>query len=118
MRGEQAVPVQRCGDEERGSAAVAFGQRCAACGLRYFVFLPTGHQFASVLQHAAATNQTKSIKLQLHHRNMPLGRSDATPHHSYFAALAVVVIIVLAVLPFACEGPLRRWNKNRRGRLE
>ncbi len=42
----------------------------------------------------------------------------ATPHHSYFAALAVVVIIVLAVLPFACEGPLRRWNKSRRGRLE
>ena len=48
---------------------------------------------------------------------MPLGRSDATPHHSYFIALAVVVIVVLAVLPFACEGPLRRWNKYR-GRLE
>ena len=49
---------------------------------------------------------------------MPLGRSDATPHHSYFILLGAAVIVVLAVLPFACEGPLRRWNKNRRGRLE
>ena len=49
---------------------------------------------------------------------MPLGRSDATPHHFYFILLGAAVIVVLAVLPFACEGPLRRWNKNRRGRLE
>ena len=56
--------------------------------------------------------------MQLHHRNMPLGRSDATPHHSYFIFLGAALIIVLAVLPFACEGPLRRWNKSRRGRLE
>ena len=50
--------------------------------------------------------------------SMPLGRSDSTPHHFYFILLGAAVIVVLAVLPFACEGPLRRWNKNRRGRLE
>ena len=80
-------------------------------------FAATGLLVLVCYSALAGANQTRS-KLQLHHRNMPLGRSDATPHHYYFILLGAAVIVVLAVLPFACEGPLRRWNKNRRGRLE
>ena len=69
-------------------------------------------------QVAIGNQSDKSPRLQHRLANMPLGRSDATPHHSYFILLGAAVIIVLAVLPFACEGPLRRWNKSRRGRLE
>ena len=96
------------------------GLWAALCGVwaALFCVLPS-HRFLVLVCYSAlaGANQTRS-KVQLHHRNMPLGRSDATPHHSYFIFLGAAVIIVLAVLPFACEGPLRRWNKNRRGRLE
>ena len=88
------------------------------------MFLPTSG-FSSVLQRAsfqlfALANfvQLAALQQAASTHPMPLGRSDATPHHAYFILLGAAVIIVLAVLPFACEGPLRRWNKSRRGRLE
>ena len=96
------------------------GLWAALCGVwaaLFCVFASTSG-FSSVLLRTTSSQSDKSPAVQHRLANMPLGRSDATPHHSYFAALAVVVIIVLAVLPFACEGPLRRWNKSRRGRLE
>ena len=59
----------------------------------------------AALQHLASTSINASRTL----------RRDAASF--YFILLGAAVIVVLAVLPFACEGPLRRWNKNR-GRLE